>query len=920
MSALFGALTGAHAHLLSTVDGQPPAIVAAWLRERDRAQLRLVLGGRPVFPPAAGEASPAGRRPLIFPPGAVGADLDPETVSAWLAGFGHWVACVGRADALWTPVEQRRPDVVRRGGFDRYAAHLPVPFAWLVVAEPLPAAQVQPELDQLVNQLLPLARGEVSEAKRIALERAQARHRELTRAQDGGVWRVRLLVGGTEPAGARTAAALLCAAAELEGLPYVLAPGARVTDFDAAMRTGPSLAATTELLAALVRPPSRELAGLRLTQPHSFDVTAEAPTPDGLALGRVLDEADQDVGPVVLSRDGLNRHAFVCGATGAGKSHTVRHLLEQASRAGLPWLAVEPAKAEYARMAGRLAGVAEVVVIRPSDPDRPPAGLNPLEPAPGFPLQTHADLLRALFLASFEAQEPFPQILSSAIQRCYEELGWDLTLGAPVRPGHEPRYPTLGDLQRVASAVVEQIGYGREIAENVQGFIKVRLSSLRLGTTGRFFEGGHPLDIAALRARNVVLEIEDVGDDADKAFFMGVILMRLAEHLRVISRSETGPIPLSHLTVVEEAHRLLRRPAPGATGPAAHAVELFASMLAEVRAYGEGLIIAEQIPGKLIPDVIKNTAVKIVHRLPAQDDREAVGATMNLTEEQSTYLVTLEPGRGAVFADGMDRPLLVRVPDGAVGERRPAAPAPIGGAIGRRSGTCGRDCLAEACTLREMRTAQYALRDSPWLTGWAELAVLAHLTGAPVPVPLPSTLADLAAQELSTRTLDCALSHAVDDAVAVRSTLLQPTVSPAALADHVCAALRGMLAGRGSGCEVDAQHYLARPYRWDAVRTRLVQADPDVRHPASAQWEKQYRRAIPGEDATAQLIAVNAWLEADLADEVAADAVTFGTRRPSTLEDLIGADWAAGVRELLAPYEPCRWPYYHLHRTDTGQE
>jgi hypothetical protein len=86
-----------------------------------------------------------------------------------------------------------------------------------VLAEPLPAAGVQAELDQLVNQILPLARGEVSEAKRIALERAQARHRELTRAQDGGVWRVRLLVGGVEPAGARTAAALLCAAAELEG-------------------------------------------------------------------------------------------------------------------------------------------------------------------------------------------------------------------------------------------------------------------------------------------------------------------------------------------------------------------------------------------------------------------------------------------------------------------------------------------------------------------------------------------------------------------------------------------------------------------------------------------------------------------------------------------------------------------------------
>lgn len=137
---------------------------------------------------------------------------------------------------------------------------------------------------------------------------------------------------------------------------------------------------------------------------------------------------------------------------------------------------------------------------------------------------------------------------------------------------------------------------------------------------GRFFEGGHPLSFDALCRNNVVLQIEDFGDDADKAFFMGSVLMRLSEHLR------EDPRPgLSHLTVIEEAHRLLRRSEPGTAGAAAHAVEMFAAMLAEMRAYGEGLIIAEQIPSKLTPDVIKNTAVKIVHRLPAEDDRDSVG-------------------------------------------------------------------------------------------------------------------------------------------------------------------------------------------------------------------------------------------------------------------------------------------------------
>ena len=301
---------------------------------------------------------------------------------------------------------------------------------------------------------------------------------------------------------------------------------------------------------------------------------------------------------------------FVCGATGAGKSQTVRALLEAGTRAGIPWLVVEPAKAEYRLMAARLGPAAEVVRIRPGESDAIAAGLNPLEPAPDtqgrrFPLQTHADLLKALFIASFRSEEPFPQVLSAALTRVYEDAGWDLALGETIAPDPNPSYPNLTDLQRAAIRIVREIGYSQRITDDVLGFIKVRLSSLRLGTTGRFLEGGHQLDFGELLRTNAVLEIEDVGDDSDKAFLMGTVLIRLAEHLRMAHRAEpAGPVVLRHLTVIEEAHRLLRRPdAPGsgsAGGAAAHAVEMFAGLLAEIRAYGEGLIIAEQIPDRLV--------------------------------------------------------------------------------------------------------------------------------------------------------------------------------------------------------------------------------------------------------------------------------------------------------------------------------
>lgn len=908
---LVASLTGAHADLRTA--GAPGAMVlTAWVRSPADERLRFLYGGRPFFPPAVRFASAAGNgsRALLFPPGALATDVSIMDVDKLLGEFGSWVPCRARPDALWAPTGKQERPAVRRGSFDRHVAHLRGPFAWLVFAEPLAPQELEPELRTLVNEILPLSRGEVGEAKRVELERKQARHRELSRALAGGGWRIRVLVGSVDPHSAGTAAAMLCAASELDGLPYVLEPaGPPAAD----PRQAVAFTSGTELLAALSRPPERELPGLRLVEPHTFDVTPEQAGDGALRLGAVLDEGLVEVGDLVLGRESLNRHTFVCGATGAGKSQTVRHLLAEASRAGLPWLVVEPAKAEYTRMASRLADLGQdVIVIRPGDPDSAPAGFNPLEPAPGFPLQSHADLLRALFLAAFEAQEPFPQILAAALTRCYEELGWDLSLGEPVHLGQKPRYPTLADLQRVAADVVTEIGYGKEIAANVQGFIKVRLGSLRLGTAGRFFEGGHPLSFEALCRNNVVLQIEDVGDDADKAFFMGSVLMRLSEHLREAARANPRP-GLSHLTVIEEAHRLLRRSEPGTAGAAAHAVEMFAAMLAEVRAYGEGLIIAEQIPSKLTPDVIKNTAVKIVHRLPAKDDRESVGATMNVTDEQSRYVVTLVPGEGAVFTDGMDRPLLVRVPDGSsVEDTRPGTLAAVDRLIGRRSTTCGTDCQAQACTLRQLRAAAHLLADEPWLVAWAELTVLAHLAGQPTPVPTAAVRAAFLEQALPSRVVDCAVSHAVDEAVAVRSSTLQPTVDPAALAGHVRNALTRMLAGAAPGCTDDNLAYLASPFRWELVRRALDAAPDGDRDPRSAAWEARFRRKIPGDTRVAQLAAVHAWLVRDLSDRAAVDAVNYGTRRPSAIEAAIGTAASDRLEAMVEQFIDCTWPRAHF--------
>ncbi|MQY29376.1 ATP-binding protein [Nocardia aurantia] len=823
---LFAALVAAHDRLTPGA-----GIAVAWERPGPEHRLRVLLGGAPRFPWAESESTEP--VPIRYPPGSTAIAVDSAAVVANWAALPNWLRCPARIDALWSPHEATPP---ARGCFEDHIAHVPGEFVWLVIAEPAAAAEVDGELADLAARLPRLRAREHTEIDRIALHRDEFRYRELVRAQSAGLWSVHVLVGGREPDRTRSAAALLCGAADLDRLPYVLRPtGATgtlaeihdsATDSTAEFRS-PFLAGT-EVVAALARPPHRELPGIRAVDPVRFDVTPERD--DGIPLGEVLDEADRRVGPFRIGLDTINRHGFVAGATGSGKSQTVRHLLEGLAAEQVPWLVIEPAKAEYAGMAGRLTGV-PTAAIRPGAGDEVPVGLGPLEPEPGFPLQTHIDLIRALFLAAFDAVDPFPQVLAHALTRCYTDLGWDTVLGEPVRDDVRPRYPTLADLQATALAVVEGIGYGREVADNVRGFITVRIGALRLGTPGRFFEATYPLDIGELLRRNTVFELEDIGNDADKAFFIGVVLIRLAEHLRVHRHSGNG---LRHVLVIEEAHRLLRRAEPGSM--TAHAVELFTALLAEIRAYGEGIVVVEQIPAKIAVDVVKNTAYKIMHRLPAADDRAVVGATMNLAEDQARHVVSLIPGHAVVFTDGMDRPVRVAVP---LGQHREDPARAV------RTVAVTGTSPAAPLLLRDLHRAR-RIADDARLNLWLELVLLAHLVGRPWPRPTERWRTAVT-NRYPPRLLAAAIQHGFHAAVERRYAGLCAYYQPEHLVEHLRHAATAALAGATDLCPDDETQWQAGRFRWADVVSDLHQADSNYQgpHPNTDSW-RQRGLDLPG--------------------------------------------------------------------------
>jgi len=523
--------------------GRGRPFVAGWLSRGAGAPLELITN--------AAAAEPAHPAPaLLFPPGSRGVPAAP----GWLAGWDSlvWVLCPGRqAPPLAGPAarppagEPAQPTLFESA----LAALAGRPFGWLVVAEPTDLLDA--EVAELRTQVNVLRRHD-EEQSRFGAERTQRRLAELDAFREAGLWEVRVLAGAATQADAALLAPVLAGSVDLSHHPYRLvtgqAPGrlAEALEAKAEDPLGEARApfpATAGVLAALTGLPRLEVPGLRVVETGHFDLTSEtgdAAGGDGtgsagaLRLGMILDGLDRPVGEFTVPLPTLNRHALVTGATGAGKSQTVRHLLEELAAAGLPWLVIEPVKSEYPAVTGRLVAPpgaagpagpgpgAAVTVINPADPDAVPFSVNPLAPEPGYPVQAHIDMVRALFLAAFDADEPFPQIMAQALQRVYEQCGWDVVTGGPV-PGAVagPVIPTLAQLQRAALAVIEEVGYGAQLQADVCGFVDVRLRSLRIGSAGRFFEGGHPGDVAALLDRNVVLAIEDVANDEDKAILVG---------------------------------------------------------------------------------------------------------------------------------------------------------------------------------------------------------------------------------------------------------------------------------------------------------------------------------------------------------------------------------------------------------------
>jgi len=546
-------------------------------------------------------------------------------------------------------------------------------WAMLVIFKPHGTHEVSSDFNAIADDIFQVeqaatTKGSSREANRLGKYLAELLEKELERFGAGkslGMWSVQTTIWAEKKNHLYRALGIL---RSIYGGKGVGAEPFRVMELSRNSRNG-NYSLDTVLhsgeLALLCTLPEEEFSGYAFRDSAVFDVHYEPRRGNAeLELGVIQMAGESLKKWYSMPYNELSRHALVCGVTGSGKTHTIKFILEQCNQKGIPFMVIEPAKIEYRNMR-ELNKIKNLKIYSLGDPKSLPIRINPFAFPEGIGLHTHIDMLMNIFQASFVLYAPMPYILEHSIHEIYRARGWQFNSGDNPRGHHKLAFPTLADLEDTISNIVDRQGYDTRLAVDIKAALTTRIRTLRIGTKGLLLNTRDCIpQFKEIMNQPTLLELQAIGDDDVKAFLIALIYTSMYEYW--ITQGQGNGI--RHLMVIEEAHRLLKnvpleKSSEDATNMRGKTVELFCNILSEIRAYGEGIVVSEQIPTKLAPDVIKNTNLKIVHRLVSKDEREAVGGATNMNEDQVKELSILDRGTAICFAEGEDRPLRLRIPD-----------------------------------------------------------------------------------------------------------------------------------------------------------------------------------------------------------------------------------------------------------------
>jgi hypothetical protein len=415
-------------------------------------------------------------------------------------------------------------------------------------------------------------------------------------------------------------------------------------------------------------------------------------------------------GSVTLPVNSLTKHALIAGSTGSGKTTTVLEILRQLwLDHRVPFLVIEPVNSDandYRRLLTE-PGFEDAQIWTIGDENVRPLRFNPFRVPSGVLVGEHVANLLNCFKAAFGLWEPLPGIYEEALSFTYSGAGILPSERADENP--DRFWPTAVEFLNSMRRVTANLGYAGEVKANIEAASVRRAQQLTVGVCASAFMTNQPFDVEGLMERPTIVELKALGAGDEQSLMIALLLNAMTENYQAVR----GASPtLRHVTVVEEAHRLLARSRGGGGAEEAQAkekaAEAFANTLAENRKYGEGLIIAEQIPSKLVEDAVKNTNLKVMHRLTAEEERRYLGETMGFDDAQSRFATRLSTGEALVYADEYPEATLAEIKP----RLTPYTPKPVEVAIQPPfsfCAPCSRKCQFRGAGLAISRDV--ALRD-----------------------------------------------------------------------------------------------------------------------------------------------------------------------------------------------------------------
>lgn len=377
----------------------------------------------------------------------------------------------------------------------------------------------------------------------------------------------------------------------------------------------------------------------------------------GIKLGKIFNMGSEGPNDVRLDIKSLSMHTFVTGSTGSGKSNTVYELVRQLDNAGINFMIVEPAKGEYKNVFGILPTV-KVLGTNPAYSEM--LRINPFRFPKGIHVLEHADRIVEIFNVCWPMYAAMPAVLKDAVLQAYRKSGWDLV--SSVNRYSDELFPTFQDLLSELVDVINKSAYSEEVKSNYMGSLVTRVKSLTNGLDGLIFSSNE-IDNNSLFDKKVIIDLSRIGSLETKSLIMGILIMRLSEH-RMSSATEMNT-PLKHVTILEEAHNILKKTSTEQDSEGSNmtgkSVEMISNAIAEMRTYGEGFIIVDQSPSAVDVSAIRNTNTKIIMRLPEEQDRRMAGKSAGLKDEQLDEISKLPKGVAVVYQNNWIEPVLCKI-------------------------------------------------------------------------------------------------------------------------------------------------------------------------------------------------------------------------------------------------------------------